>query len=109
MLLHLSADNYANHEHPDGLAWLAKHPRSVIRFTLASASWLNMVERVFRDISENPIKLDSFTSASDLDQAIAEYLELHDKNPNGSYALPPPMPSFAKVTRVEAAQAQTRG
>jgi transposase len=63
--LHLIVDNYATHKHPDVQAWLAKHPRFVMHFTPTSASWLNMVERFFRDISENRIKRDSFTSVAD--------------------------------------------
>src|ERR1700740_2101088 len=51
--LHLIADNYATHKHPEVKAWLAKHPRFHMHFTPTSASWLNMVERFFRDLSEN--------------------------------------------------------
>ncbi|SHN04309.1 DDE superfamily endonuclease [Rhizobacter sp. OV335] len=47
--------------------WLAKHPRFVMHFTPTTASWLNMVERFFRDISENCIKRDSFTSVAELE------------------------------------------
>ena len=68
--LHLIVDNYATHKHPDVQAWLAKHPRFVMHFTPTSASWLNMVKRFFRDISENRIKRDSFASVADLEQAI---------------------------------------
>lgn len=50
-------------------AWLTKHPRFVMHFTPTSASWLNMVERFFRDISENRIRRDSFTSVSELEQS----------------------------------------
>jgi hypothetical protein len=50
--LHLIADNYATHKHPKVQEWLAKHPRITMHFTPTSASWLNMVERFFRDISE---------------------------------------------------------
>jgi transposase len=47
--LHLIADNYATHKHPAVQQWLAKHPRFNMHFTPTSASWLNMVERFFRD------------------------------------------------------------
>jgi len=50
--LHLIADNYATHRHPDVRKWLARHPRFIMFFTPISASWLNMVERFFRDITE---------------------------------------------------------
>ena len=51
--LHLIADNYATHKHPVVQRWLDKHPRFHMHFTPTSASWLNMVERFFRDITEN--------------------------------------------------------
>ena len=62
--LHLICDNYATHKHPNVQAWLAKHPRFNIHFTPTSASWLNMVERFFRDISENRLRRGVFTSVS---------------------------------------------
>jgi transposase len=46
----LVVDNYATHKHPEVQAWLAKHPRFHMHFTPTSSSWLNMVERFFRDI-----------------------------------------------------------
>lgn len=45
-------DNHATHSHPEVQAWLAKHPRFVMHFTPTGASWLNMVERFFRDITD---------------------------------------------------------
>ena len=54
--LHLIADNYATHKHPKVQEWLAKHPRITMHFTPTSASWLNMVERFFRDISEKRLR-----------------------------------------------------
>ncbi len=47
--LHLIADNYATHKHPVVQEWLTKHPRITLHFTPTSASWLNMIERFFRD------------------------------------------------------------
>ena len=51
LTLHLIVGNYATHSHPEVQAWLGKHPRFVMHFTPTSASWLNMVERFFRDIT----------------------------------------------------------
>ena len=104
--LHLIVDNYATHKHPDVQAWLAKHPRFVMHFTPTSASWLNMVERFFRDISENRIKRDSFTSVSDLEQTIAQYIEHHNKNPKPFIWTATAADILAKVTRANAALAQ---
>ena len=104
--LHLIVDNYATHKHPDVQAWLAKHPRFVMHFTPTSASWLNMVERFFRDISENRIKRDSFVSVADLEQAINDYIEHHNMNPKPFIWTATAADILAKVTRAKAASAQ---
>ena len=79
--LHLIADNYATHKHPAVQEWLARHPRFNMHFTPTSASWLNMVERFFRDISENRLRRGVFTSVPDLVAAIDEYVAHHNTNP----------------------------
>ena len=79
--LHLIADNYATHKHPAVQAWLLKHPRFNMHFTPTSASWLNMVERFFRDITVNRLRLGVFTSVSELTAAIDEYIAHHNTNP----------------------------
>ena len=81
MTLHLIADNYATHKHPVVQDWLAKHPRFNMHFTPTSASWLNMVERFFRDISENRLRRGVFTSVPELVSAIDEYIAHHNTNP----------------------------
>jgi transposase len=104
--LHLVVDNYATHKHPDVQAWLEKHPRFVMHFTPTSASWLNMVERFFRDISENRIRRDSFTSVAQLEQAIAQYIEHHNQNPKPFIWTASASDILAKVTRAKAALAR---
>ena len=79
--LHLIADNYATHKHPKVQAWLAKHQRFTMHFTPTSASWLNMVERFFRDISESRLRRGVFTSVSELVTAIDEYVAHHNVDP----------------------------
>ena len=79
--LHLIADNYATHKHPAVQAWLAKHPRFHMHFTPTSASWLNMVERFFRDITVNRLRRGVFTSVPELVQAIDEYVAHHNTHP----------------------------
>jgi len=61
--------------------WLAKHQRFVMHFTPTSASWLNMVERFFRDITVNRLRRDVFTSVSELVTAIDEYVAHHNTKP----------------------------
>ena len=79
--LHLIVDNYATHKHPVVQAWLAKHPRFHMHFTPTSASWLNMVERFFRDITTDRLRRGVFTSVSELVTAIDEYIAHHNTNP----------------------------
>ena len=79
--LHLIADNYATHKHPVVQDWLAKHPRFNMHFTPTSASWLNMVERFFRDISENRLRRGVFTSVPELVNAIDGYITHHNVKP----------------------------
>lgn len=80
-MLHLIADNYATHKHPVVQAWLDKHPRFVMHFTPTSASWLNMVERFFRDITTERLRCGVFTSVPELIGAIDEYIAHHNTQP----------------------------
>ncbi|MGH8379080.1 MAG: IS630 family transposase [Gammaproteobacteria bacterium] len=79
--LHLIVDNYATHKHPKVRRWLQRHPRFHLHFTPTSASWLNMVERFFRDITANRIRRGAFPSLADLIEAIYEYLDRHNDAP----------------------------
>jgi transposase len=79
--IHLICDNYATHKHPKVKAWLAKHPRFHVHFTPTSASWLNMVERFFRDLTTQQLQRGVFTSVPDLIETIEDYIAEHNKNP----------------------------
>ena len=79
--LHLICDNYATHKHPKVKEWLARHPRIHLHFTPTSASWLNMVERFFRDITTERLRNGVFRSVPELTIAIKEYIAVHNKNP----------------------------
>jgi transposase len=79
--LHLICDNYATHKHPKVLEWLAKHPRFHVHFTPTSASWLNMVERFFRDITTEQLRRGVFRSVPELINAIKEYIAVHNQDP----------------------------
>jgi transposase len=79
--LHLICDNYATHKHPKVKAWLAAHPRFHMHFTPTSASWLNMVERFFRDITTTRLRRGVFRSVPELISAIKDYIAAHNKNP----------------------------
>ncbi|MBA3338829.1 MAG: IS630 family transposase [Geodermatophilaceae bacterium] len=79
--VHLICDNYATHKHPDVTAWLAKHPRFHMHFTPTSSSWLNLVERWFRELTDKALRRGVFHSVPDLIAKIEEYLDAHNDNP----------------------------
>ena len=79
--LHLIIDNYSPHKHPEVKAWLNEHKRFHIHFTPTSASWLNMVERFFRDITEKQIRRGCFANVNELIETIETYIAQHNTNP----------------------------
>jgi transposase len=79
--IHLVLDNYGTHKTPAVNAWLAKHKRFKLHFTPTSASWLNLVERFFGEITRKRIRRGVFTSVAELEQAIQDYLDHHNANP----------------------------
>jgi transposase len=81
MDVHLIMDNYGTHKTPSVRAWFARHPRFHPHFTPTSASWINQVERWFALLTEKQIKRGSHRSTLALEQAIREYLDIHNKNP----------------------------
>jgi transposase len=103
--LHLIVDNYATHSHPEVHKWLARHPRFVMHFTPTSASWLNMVERFFRDITDKRIRRDSFTSVTELELAIDLYIAHHNIDPKPFIWTARASDILAKVSRAKAALA----
>lgn len=79
--VHLVLDNYATHKTPEVRAWLDKHPRFKLHFTPTSASWLNLVERFFAEITSKRIRRGSYSSVDDLEAAIYDYLAHHSEQP----------------------------
>lgn len=79
--LHLIVDNYGTHKHPRVKSWLKRHPRFHLHFIPTSSSWLNLVERWFREITDKRIRRGVFKSVPDLIDAIHGYLNNHNQNP----------------------------
>lgn len=79
--LHLIVDNYATHKHPKVLRWLKRHPRFHLHFTPTSSSWMNLVERFFRDLTEDVVRHGSFENVKELTSAILDYLRERNLNP----------------------------
>lgn len=79
--LHLIVDNYGTHKHPRVVAWLKRHPRFHLHFIPTSSSWLNLVERWFRNLTDQRLRRDSFKNVPALVAAITQYIESHNQNP----------------------------
>lgn len=79
--LHLIADNYATHKHPRVQRWLARHPRFQVHFIPTSSSWLNLIERWFREIITKRIRRGVFRSVVALETAIQQFIDGHNANP----------------------------
>ena len=79
--LHLIVDNYATHKHPRVQSWLRRHPRFHLHFTPTSCSWLNLVERWFRELTVKRIRRGSFHSVKELIATIRQYIDHHNQNP----------------------------
>jgi transposase len=79
--IHIICDNYATHKHEKVKAWFARNPRFHVHFTPTSASWLNMVERFFRDLTVNSIRRGVFRSVEEVILAIDAHIAAHNDDP----------------------------
>jgi len=105
LAIHLIADNYATHKHPEVKAWLVKHPRFHMHFTPTSSSWLNLVERFFRDLTDR-IANGSFTSVKELADTIIDYLAARNQNPQRYVWKAKGEDILRKIQRARAAMSQ---
>ncbi len=78
---HLVLDNYGTHTHPQARKWFAAHPRYHLHFTPTGASWLNLVERWFAEITRKRIRRGTFRSVPELIRAIRQYLRVNNADP----------------------------
>ena len=81
LALHLIVDNYCTHKHPKVQRWLKRHPRFHMHFIPTSSSWLNLIERWFREITDKRIRRDAFKSVPQLIEAIEDFIRQHNENP----------------------------
>lgn len=81
LALHLVVDNYCTHKNEKVNTWLARHPRFQVHFTPTGSSWMNLVERFFRDLTEDVVREGSFTSVRELVAAIEAYLIRRNADP----------------------------
>jgi transposase len=116
LTLHLILDNYGTHKHPKVQAWLKlrnrqqlkahSRDRFVLHFTPTSSSWMNLVERFFRDLTEDTIRDGSFHSVPELVTAIEDYLAERDLNPKRYVWKASGEAILAKIHRARVAQAK---
>jgi transposase len=99
--IYLICDNYATHKHENVKRWLEKHKRFHVRFTPTSASWLNMVERFFRDLTCNQLRRGVFRDLEQLILAIGEYIDGHNQNPKPFIWTAKANDILQKVTRAQ--------
>lgn len=101
--LYLIVDNYATHKHAKVQKWLKRHPRFHVVFTPTSSSWLNMVERFFRDLTQNRLRRGIFCDVEELIMAIGDYIDKHNKNPKPFIWTAKAADILEKVKRAQAA------
>ena len=100
--VHLILDNYATHKHPDVQRWLKSHKRFHLHFTPTSSSWLNQVERWFRDLTDKNLRRGIFGSVPDLITSIERYLAASNSNPKPYIWTATAESILAKVERARA-------
>jgi transposase len=101
--IHIICDNYATHKHPRVQRWLDRHKRFHVHFTPTSASWLNMIERFFRDLTQTRIRRGVFRDLEQLIMAIGDYIDRHNQNPKPFIWTAKASDILEKVTRARGA------
>ncbi len=104
---HLIVDNDATHKHPKVNAWLKRHPRFHRHFTPTSSSWLNVIERWFRDLTHNRLRNGVFRSVAELEQALRDYVDHHNANPKSFVWTKKAEDILEKITRARQALNKT--
>lgn len=106
--LHLIVDNYSTHKHPKVKRWLSRHPRFHMHFIPTSSSWLNLIERWFREITVKRIRRGVFKSLEQLVATITDYIAQHNENPQSFTWTAKAEEILAKVRRAKATLDKTR-
>ena len=79
--LRLIVDNYATYKHEKVPHWLKRHARVILHFTPTGSSWMNLVERLFADLTQDCVREESFESVRELIAAIDEFLAVRNEEP----------------------------
>jgi transposase len=102
--LYLIVDNASTHKHATVRRWLTRHPRFHLHFTPTSSSWLNMVERFFRDLTQRRLRRGVFRDVEELIMAIGDYVDQHNERPKPFIWTASANDILAKVARARTAQ-----
>jgi transposase len=97
--IHVILDNYATHKTPEVEQWLRRHPRVHFHFTPTSASWLNLVERFFSELTTRQLRRLAVTSVDDLEAAIHDYIARRNTDPQPFTWTAPVKSILAKVRK----------
>ena len=97
--LHLIVDNYGTHKHPRVKSWLKRHPRFHLHFIPTSSSWVNLVERWFRELTVKRIRRGTFQNVPALIAAIRDYIDNHNQHPQVFVWTAPVEQILAKVAK----------
>ena len=103
--VHLIVDNYATHKHPAVRHWIDRRKRFHVHFTPTSCSWLNMVERFFRDLTEKRLRRGVFRNVEELLESIGEFIDNHNRQPKPFIWTAKASDILEKVKRAQAALA----
>jgi transposase len=79
--LYLVCDNYATHKTPEVKKWLLRHPRFHLHFTPTSASWLNLVERWFAELTNRKLRRSTHRSVTDLERDVRAWINAWNEDP----------------------------
>lgn len=101
--VHIVLDNYGTHTHEAVRRWLEARPRYHLHFTPTSASWLNLVERFFAEITDKRIRRGTFRSVAELERAVLDYVTTRNNNPRPFCWVKKASAIIAKVRRVSLA------
>ena len=103
MQLHLIVDNYSTHKHPRVQSWLKRHPRFHLHFTPTSSSWLNLVERWFRNLTDKRLRRGTFLNVPSLINAIMDHIGNQNQNPRVFVWTAPVQRIIDKITKCKEA------
>jgi hypothetical protein len=98
---HPHQEGRLNQRFPRVAAWLKKHPRFTVHYTPTSASWLNLVERFFRDLTVRRVRAGVFRSVAELEAAITDYIRAHNQSPKPFIWTANAQDILAKVARAQ--------